>query len=119
MSRKFWVNLILIAIAIAICVVPLVIVQDSEFGGADGAATDAIAEVDPEFEPWFEHIWSPPGGETESLLFALQAALGAAVLFGGLGYLAGVAQGKKQAGQPTADQGAGPAALSERAADAS
>jgi len=97
MSRKFWVNLVLILIAVAICVVPLMIVRDSEFAGADGVATEAISEVDPSFEPWFEHIWEPPGGETESLLFALQAAIGAGVFFGGLGYLAGTVRGRKQA----------------------
>jgi len=98
MSKKFWINAALIVLAIVICTVPLIIIQDSEFGGADGAATEAIAEVDPEFEPWFEHIWAPPGGETESLLFCLQAVIGSAVLFGGIGYMVGSRSWEKKQG---------------------
>ncbi|WP_406660120.1 energy-coupling factor ABC transporter substrate-binding protein [Methanolobus sp. ZRKC3] len=63
----------------------------SEFGGADGQAEDVIAEVSPGYEPWFEGIgFEPPGGETESLLFALQAAFGAVVI----GYTIGFYKGK-------------------------
>ena len=71
---------------------------DSEFGGADGQAEDVIAEVNPDYEPWTEDSWvssvkfEPPGGETESLLFALQAAIGAVVL----GYFFGYYKGKGQ-----------------------
>jgi cobalt/nickel transport protein len=63
---------------------------DSEFGGADGAAEDVIAEINPDYEPWFEGIgFEPPGGETESLLFALQAAFGAVVIGYTIGYYKG------------------------------
>ncbi|MBN2110181.1 MAG: energy-coupling factor ABC transporter substrate-binding protein [Methanosarcinaceae archaeon] len=63
----------------------------SEFGGADGAAEDVIAELDPDYEPWFGGIgFEPPGGETESLLFALQAAFGAVII----GYVIGYYKGK-------------------------
>ncbi|MDA0524765.1 energy-coupling factor ABC transporter substrate-binding protein [Methanococcoides alaskense] len=71
---------------------------DSEFGGADGQAEDVIAEIDSEYMPWTEGTWvdslkfEPPGGETESLLFALQAAIGALVL----GYFFGYYKGKGQ-----------------------
>ena len=72
----------------------LAIEPDAEFGGADGAAEDVIAEIDPDYEPWFGGIgFEPPGGETESLLFALQAAIGALVI----GYIFGYYRGKKQA----------------------
>ncbi|MFQ9918367.1 MAG: energy-coupling factor ABC transporter substrate-binding protein [Flavonifractor plautii] len=34
----------------------------------------------PDYEPWFEPILEPASGEVESLLFALQAAIGAGVV---------------------------------------
>lgn len=49
------------------------------FAGADGKAQALIGEIAPEYEPWFEPLFEP-AGETESLLFALQAALGAGVI---------------------------------------
>ena len=79
--------IILLLLCVVIAVVPLVMIKDSEFGGADDAAEDIIAEVAPDYEPWFESIIELPGGETESLLFALQAALGAGVIGYGFGYL--------------------------------
>ncbi|QLC50849.1 energy-coupling factor ABC transporter substrate-binding protein [Methanolobus zinderi] len=67
---------------------------DSEFGGADGAAEDVIASINPDYEPWFGGIgFEPPGGETESLLFALQAAFGAVII----GYVIGYYKGKSEA----------------------
>ena len=62
--------------------------MDSEFGGADGAAEEAILEIDPDYEPWAESVVELPGGETESLLFCLQAAIGALIIGYGFGYLA-------------------------------
>lgn len=78
---------ILLAICVVIAVVPLILINDSEFGGADGQAEEVIAEINPEYEPWAESPIELPGGETESLLFALQAALGAGVIGFGFGYL--------------------------------
>ncbi|MEG0754705.1 MAG: energy-coupling factor ABC transporter substrate-binding protein [Angelakisella sp.] len=79
--------LVLLALCVVIAVFPLMTISDSEFGGADGAAEEAIAVVNPDYEPWAESILEPPGGETESLLFCLQAALGASVLGYGFGFL--------------------------------
>jgi cobalt/nickel transport protein len=68
---------------------------DSEFGGADGAAEDVIADINPGYEPWIGNLgFEPPGGETESLLFALQAAIGSVVI----GYYFGYYKGKGQSG---------------------
>jgi cobalt/nickel transport protein len=69
-----------------------VLVPGSEFGGADGQAEEVIAEINPDVEPWASPIWEPPGGETESLLFALQAALGGGIV----GYVLGLKRGKVQ-----------------------
>ena len=79
--------LVLVLVCAAILIFPLMTIRDSEFGGADGAAEELIAQVDPDYEPWAESIVELPGGETESLLFCLQTALGAVVIGFGFGYL--------------------------------
>lgn len=76
-KATIWILLVLV---IALAIVPLFLHPGSEFGGADGMAEEAITEIQPETRPWFSPIWEPPGGETESLLFALQAALGAGLI---------------------------------------
>jgi cobalt/nickel transport protein len=86
----------LILLVMLLAVLPLLFVRDTEFGGADGAAEEAITEIAPEYQPWFRPLWEPPGGETESLLFALQAALGAGVI----GYFFGLKRGQRQAEPP-------------------
>jgi cobalt/nickel transport protein len=92
-ARGWRFNLLLIGLVVALAVVPLFLNQGSEFGGADGQAEGVIAEIDPAAaEPWFQPLWSPPGGETESLLFALQAALGA----GFIGYYLGLKRGERK-----------------------
>ena len=83
---------LLLALVVALAVVPLFLNPESEFGGADGMAEETITEVAPETEPWFDPIWEPPGGETESLLFGLQAALGAGVI----GYFFGLKRGERR-----------------------
>lgn len=103
---KKWTILILLAVVV-LAIVPLLMIQDSEFGGADGEAETAITEVQPDYEPWFSSIWEPPGGETESLLFALQAAIGAGVLFYALGYYVGRAKGRDQAAAGKTARGPG------------
>lgn len=87
MTKKLPIVLLLLAVCVVIAVFPLLTIRDSEFGGADGAAEEAITAIDPDYEPWAESIIAPPGGETESLLFSLQAGLGCGVLGFGFGYL--------------------------------
>lgn len=82
-------HIIYLALIIFIGIIPLIVVKNSEFGGADGKAEEAIIEINPSYEPWATSPIEPPGGETESLLFALQAALGAGVIFYILGYYKG------------------------------
>nr|WP_295970006.1 energy-coupling factor ABC transporter substrate-binding protein [uncultured Bacillus sp.] len=83
-------NILLIGIVILLTIIPLFIQKEAEFGGADGEAETAISEIDSSYEPWFSNIWEPPSGEIESLLFALQAAIGA----GFIGYFIGWTRGK-------------------------
>lgn len=89
----------LVLSAVALIVVPLVFVK-GEYSGADGQAHDAIAEIKPNYEPWFETIIEPASGEVESFLFATQAALGA----GAIGYIIGLYKGRKQASQGNLEQ---------------
>ena len=78
---KLWQkNLILVLLVVLIAAVPLWLCRDAEFGGADGLAEELIVETHPDYEPWFSPIFEPASGEIESLLFALQAALGAGVI---------------------------------------
>jgi len=90
------VTILLCLVVIALSVTPLFLIRDSEFGGADGAAEEAILAISPDTEPWFQPFWEPPGGETESLLFALQAALGAGVI----GYFFGLKRGQRRPAPP-------------------
>jgi len=68
------------------------------FTGTDAQAQGVIQTLAPDYQPWFESLFTPPSVEIESLLFALQAALGAGVI----GYYAGYVRGKK-AGTPPPD----------------
>ena len=86
-------NFVLMVLVIILALVPLLVIKDSEFEGADGKAEEAIVEVQADYEPWFEPALQPPGAETESLLFALQAALGTGVIFYSIGYLKGRKKG--------------------------
>lgn len=73
-------NFIMLLIAVALIVTPLILKPGAEYGGADGQAEGAITEIAPEYEPWFSSLYEPPSGEIESLLFATQAALGAGII---------------------------------------
>lgn len=86
-------HLVMILAVVIISVLPLIIYsglgeEEGYFGGADDSAGDAIAETG--YEPWFEPIWEPPSGEIESLLFAVQAAIGALII----GYVFGYYRGR-------------------------
>ena len=87
--------LTLLAVAV-LAIAPLLIAGGAEFGGADGEAETAITEIDTGYEPWLSSIWEPPSGEIESLLFALQAIIGAGILFYALGYFVGRAKGRDE-----------------------
>ena len=80
-SGRWKTVVILLLICMIIAIFPLAFLKDSEFGGADGAAEEAITQIDPEYEAWASPVLEPPGGETESLLFCLQAAVGSGIFF--------------------------------------
>ncbi|MDS1029379.1 energy-coupling factor ABC transporter substrate-binding protein [Bacillota bacterium LX-D] len=83
-------NMILIALVVFLAAVPLFVNKSAAFSGADSQAEEAITELQPNYHVWAAPIWEPPSGEVESLLFALQAALGAGLL----GYYLGTLRGK-------------------------
>lgn len=85
-------NLFLLIMAVFLAIVPLVIIKDSEFMGADSTASNVITEINPDYEPWFESLWEPPSGEIETLLFCVQSAIGA----GFIGYYFGYMRGKRK-----------------------
>ncbi|MDR2116571.1 MAG: energy-coupling factor ABC transporter substrate-binding protein [Planctomycetaceae bacterium] len=89
MNVNWKYNIVLLFIAVLITILPLMIVKNSDFAGADSLAKETTKEINKSFEPWFDPFWEPPGTETESLLFALQAAIGSGVIFYCIGYLRG------------------------------
>ncbi len=50
------------------------------FAGADNKAQAAIGEIAPAYRRWFEPLLEPASAQVESLLFALQAAIGAGII---------------------------------------
>jgi cobalt/nickel transport protein len=74
-------SIVLLAAAAAIIAAPLAMPGlKGEFKGSDDLGTRAILESRPDYKPWFQPLWKPPSDEVQSLLFSLQAALGAGVL---------------------------------------
>ena len=92
-KKSLAVNTLLVAIVVGLAILPLYVAKDGDFEGADTKAETAITEIKPDYEPWFSPIWEPPSGEIESLLFALQAAIGAGII----GYYFGYMKGKGKA----------------------
>jgi len=84
-------NLLLFAVVIILIVSPLLFLKEAEFSGADGQAEEVIEEINPNYVPWFNPLIEPASGEIESLLFSVQAAIGA----GFIGYFFGFVKGKK------------------------
>lgn len=73
-------NVLLVLIVVVIAIAPIYLRRDAEFAGADSEAMDMVSEIAPWYEVWAEPLLAPKSGEIESLLFALQAGLGAGVM---------------------------------------
>ncbi len=85
-------NLILGILVVILLIAPMVIYSglgedEGFFGGSDDAGSDAVSETG--YQPWFKSFWEPPSGEIESLLFAVQAAIGAIIIGYAVGYWKG------------------------------
>lgn len=90
-------TLVIVLAIIGLAIAPLMLNKQAAFEGADGQAEAMITTIAPDYHPWFQNLLEPPSGEIESLLFALQAALGSGVVFYGIGYIMG--QRKQQPGR--------------------
>ena len=95
MSQK-WQNILMLLVVVALIAYPLLTVRAPQaapgeepttiFSGADGQAEGVIRQLAPDYQPWAAPLLEPPSAEIESLLFALQAVLGA----GFIGYYIGI-----------------------------
>lgn len=75
--------------------VTTILMPAAEFAGSDSVASGQISEIsgipEDDFQPLIPQ-WTPPSGEIESCLFALQAAIGGIVL----GYVFGSWRAQKR-----------------------
>jgi cobalt/nickel transport protein len=85
-------NIVFLALAVALAIAPFLIKSGVEFAGTDNLARQAILQLRPDYAPWIKSLWEPPGSDVESLLFTLQAALGA----GFVGYYFGSRRNRKK-----------------------
>lgn len=106
---KRYQNLLLLLAVVLLAALPLWLHSTPEkdgsgrpveiFGGADNQAKDLIGRIAPAYQPWFEPVLEPASGEIASLLFALQAALGA----GFIGYYLGVSVTREKIHRPVTE----------------
>lgn len=71
------------------------------FRGSDDKAQKAIGDLAPDYKPWFAPLMEPASSEIASLLFALQAAIGA----GFIGYWLGCATTRDKLRRESQSQG--------------
>lgn len=104
-------NLLLLAAVALISALPLWFYQPAEgeaaFGGADARAQAQIGLLAPDYRPWLRPVLEPASEEIASLLFALQAAIGAGVI----GYWLGSAVSRDRLRRELAARPAEPAAV--------
>ena len=82
----FW-NIKHIVFALIICALiayPLIFMQNSVSTASDDNGPSLMQEMG--YVPWVTYIWQPPSSDMENGLFAMQAAVGGAIL----GYFLGI-----------------------------
>lgn len=84
---KLWKkNVLLLLVVVLIAVIPLIFVK-GEYGGSDSQAETVITEINKDYKPWAASLFVPASDEIESLLFALEAAIGGGIIGFGFGRL--------------------------------
>jgi cobalt/nickel transport protein len=92
-KRINWPVILGIVLIVLMAAIPLGMITNSEFGGSDNVGADTVKSMYPNYnESWVQNVWTPPGGETESMLFALQAVAGGVLI----GYFFGYKNGQKK-----------------------
>jgi len=87
------VNTLMLIAVVLLAVLPLIFAKGA-FGGSDDAAEQLIQSIAPSYTPWFSSLFELPA-ETESMLFALQAAIGAGFIGFAFGFFKGKASKSK------------------------
>ena len=86
------------------------------FAGADDRAQRAIGDISPGYKPWFSPVFEPASDEIASLLFALQAAIGAGVIGFWLGMSVARERARREVGASAPGANAAPAPAAYAAA---
>ena len=86
MERK---HVIMLIAVIIIVILPLALFNGKGeaqgfFTGSDDQGPAAIEQQG--YHPWFKPLWTPPSSEIETLIFSIQAAIGAGIIGYFLGY---------------------------------
>ena len=92
MEKRHIIMLLMVA---ALIIFPLAIYNGKAgsgeiFSGSDSHGTELISSEG--YKPWFNSVWEPPSPEIESLIFSLQAAIGALII----GYFVGYYKGRQK-----------------------
>jgi cobalt/nickel transport protein len=96
MKKLTLLTVVILAVVIALPIAGLVLKSGAEFGGADSGGQNAITEIDPGYQPWFNNLWNQ-STQTNEIMFGVQGALGAGILFAALGYFVGRSRGRGEA----------------------
>lgn len=73
-------NSLLLSASAGIVLLTLLSQQGALFEGVDAIALNAINRISPNYIPWVKPLFQPPSTEVESLIFSLQAAIGAGTI---------------------------------------
>ncbi len=77
-NKRIW--FVVIAIALAILLQFALALVVGSFEGTDDQAVSLIQDIAPGYQPWTDHLWAPGSDLAETLLFALQAAIGVGII---------------------------------------
>jgi len=92
MSKNTKLITILLLLCGILTIAPFIFSAEEDFTGADDRAGQVVEEITPGYQPWISPIVEQVlgkelPGETESLLFCIQSAIGSGILCFCFGYL--------------------------------